>query len=231
MLTCPKERKVAEPKNDLNVIKNDALLQRCLLNNLDKVLAYFKQFVSRVSPQEIQKRISELTPQVNELQQKMKDTEQKYHEFVFDKDSDDINALRGDNGLVRYYKETYDHLLHDLQPLQQQLDAQNKLLAQIQNFELLKQLLDIKVKVDETQETISWQNSAAYASINRYDNEKDSDSSINYESMLRDYRAKLNDLCAEILKDKEIRAYLNILIAEENKRKIQSKQNPRNRMH
>ncbi len=222
-------------ENFNNNNNNDALLQRCLLDNMDKVLAYFKQSVGmqKTNSQQIQdisKRVSELTTQIDDLKQKMENTEQKYREFVYDNENDNINALRGDNGLVVYYKEKYNNLFREIQVLQKQLAEQNELLAPIQRFELLTQILDAQVKADEAQIAINWQQTAAYDAINRYDNDKeDDDSNVNYESMLRDYRARLDNLCAKALTDKEIRTYLNILIAEQHKRKIQSGNNPHHR--
>ena len=229
----PKERKVAKETNNLNKTKtNAALLQRCLLNNLDKVLAYFKQIVGHLNYENIKQCVTQLSKQINELQQKMDKITQEYHAFVYNSENDDINAVRGDNGLVKYYKETYDNLLRNIQDLQKQLDIQQDLLAQIQSFNLLKQLLDTKVRVDETQETINWQRSAAYASINRYDNDKeDEDQGASYEAMLRDYRAKLQNLCTAVLADKNIVAYLTILVAENNKRQAQSGTNSRSNIY
>ena len=228
-----KERKVAKATNNLNTTKNnDALLQRCLLDNLDKVLAYFKQIAGHLNYTNIQQHATKLSGTISELNTKMNKITQEYRAFVHNSENDDINAVRGDNGLVKYYKETYDNLLCNIQDLQKQLDVQLNLLAQIQSFNLLKQLLDAKVRVDETQETINWQRSAAYASINRYDNDKeDEDQGASYEAMLRDYRAKLQNLCTAVLADKNIVAYLTILVAENNKRKAQSGTNSRNHIY
>ncbi len=229
----PKERKVAKETNNLNKTKtNAALLQQCLLNNLDKVLAYFKQIAGHLNYTNIQQRATKLSGTISELNTKMNKITQDYRAFVHNSENDDINAVRGDNGLVKYYKETYDNLLCNIQDLQKQLDIQQNLLAQIQSFNLLKQLLDLKVRLDETQDAINWQQSAAYTSINRYDSDDDNNQEIkNYESSLRDYQEKLNKLCVKVLADKNIVAYLTILVAENNKRKAQSGTNSRSHIY
>ena len=210
---------------DLN--KSYETYREILLHNLPEITKYFKS-LGTYDPEklkEINNKITEIKKQQGDLKQKMVNITQRYSQFVFGGENSDINPLRGDNGLVDYYTETYNNTLTQERQLGQQLREiySDPLWKNSQIIDLLSQLFQKQLKINEVQESIAWQSSEAYKSISRYERDDDEDESEEiYNSLLHQYKKDLDNMCRKCMEYPEIVAYINMIIVNNNKQRIQN---------
>ena len=207
----------------------DEIYRNILLNNLPQIIKYFKSLGTH-NPEKLQKinnKIAQIKQQQCNLKQKMADITQMYRQFVFEGENSDINPLRGDNGLVGYYTETYNAMLTQERQLGQQLQEiySDPLWKNQQIVALLMQLFQKQAKVKEVQESINWRSSQEYQSISRY--ERDNELEEDYDDLLCRCRKDLEQTCKICLNYPEIIVYINAIIADNNRKNMRNARIPR----
>lgn len=216
-----KERIVADT-NKFNDTKTKALSQNVIVDNVQNLIKYFEK---RVSPniQDINKKITALKNKKEFLSGKMMQIMHEYDRFVFNGDGE-LNTVRGDNKLVGFYTDQYDNFSKQHQDIQNQLENLYNIQQQSVILGLLKEVFQLLLKIHEVNEAISWQTSAAYQSMSRYEKDEEVD---DYNRILEMYNSRLNNCCEQLLGFVDFKNYLSVLIAENNKNKMRGDANTR----
>ncbi len=208
--------------NKFNDTKTKALSQNVIVDNVQNLIKYFEK---RVSPniQDINKKITALKNKKEFLSGKMMQIMHEYDRFVFNGDGE-LNTVRGDNKLVGFYTDQYDNFSKQHQDIQNQLENLYNIQQQSVILGLLKEVFQLLLKIHEVNEAISWQTSAAYQSMSRYEKDEEVD---DYNRILEMYNSRLNNCCEQLLGFVDFKNYLSVLIAENNKNKMRGDANTR----
>lgn len=212
---------------NLDFKKSDEAYQRILLHNLPEIIKYFNSLGTHDPEklEEIRNRITMIKKQQGDLKQEKANITQMYRQCVFGDENSDISPLRDDNGLVDDYTETYNNALTQERQLGQQLQEiyNDPLWRNSQIKALLAQLFQKQLRINEIQESIAWQSSEAYKSISRYErNDDENETEEVYDKLLRQCKKDLDDMCKECLGYPEIVGYINIIIVNNSKQRIQN---------
>jgi hypothetical protein len=169
-----------------------------LCQNLPGIIRYFKNFSNDISKQIAEKQQYKARLVANLSTANTNKTVNKYTGEVEASDYDDY----------MFYISSVENAIQDLQS---KLNLPN----------LLNELLQTQIKKQEVQECINWQESAEYASINRYEKD-DEEPATNYNSLLQKYIDKEKVILEKCLQNKDLRNYLDMMVAEKSKRNIYS---------
>lgn len=197
-----------------------------LLDNLQSAIDCFKKQVETDGPSCHVTYVQKLNTQLESLSTRLDMIAQSYRSIVFD--DGEITTVRGDNKRALLYTERYDKVLNEKNKVQAQLNKINLAKQHVNILDLLKKIFTIQLKIDELQQIINWQESAEYASVHRYERDDDEDDKYDTKQRINQYTNDKEELIKKVLQYPEMKKYLDIIIAQEQKQKIvNSKTTPR----
>ena len=197
-----------------------------LLDNLQSAIDCFKKQVETDGPSCHVTYVQKLNTQLESLSTRLDMIAQSYRSIVFD--DGEITTVRGDNKRALSYTERYDKVLNEKNKVQAQLNKINLAKQHVNILDLLKKIFTIQLKIDELQQIINWQESAEYASVHRYERDDDEDDKYDTKQRINQYTNDKEELIKKVLQYPEMKKYLDIIIAQEQKQKIvNSKTTPR----
>lgn len=173
--------------------------QNVLLQNIPLIIGYVK---SQVKDNAQKIAISEQYISRYKKQLQTASTEKSINRYTGETESSDADDYKF------YIAQEEQHL--------SKLQSQSRYFGALQN--VLNDILDVQLRMNEIQEVLNWQSSAAYAAITRYD--PDEAPEVNYEEQIQQYENKLDVLCEKCLKYPEIQAYITMIISSKKKQKI-----------
>jgi len=198
-----------------------------LLDNLQSAIDCFKKQVETDDPSCPVTYVQKLNTKLESLSARLDMIAQSYRSIVFD--DGEITTVRGDNKRALSYTERYDKVLNEKNKVQAQLNKINLAKQHVDILDLLKKIFTIQLKIDELQQIINWQESAEYASVHRYERDDDKDDKYDkYDTKQRinQYTNDKEELIKKVLQYPEMKKYLDIIIAQEQKQKIVNSKTP-----
>ena len=189
-----------------------------LLDNLQSAIDCFKKQVETDGPSCPVTYVQKLNTQLESLSARLDMIAQSYRSIVFD--DGEITTVRGDNKRALSYTERYDKVLNEKNKVQAQLNKINLAKQHVDILDLLKKIFTIHLKIDELQQIINWQESAEYASVNRYERDDDEYDKYNTKQRINQYANDKEGLIKKVLQYPEMKKYLDIIIAQKKKKKI-----------
>lgn len=195
-----------------------------LLDNLQSAIDCFKKQVETDGPSCHVTYVQKLNTQLESLSTRLDKIAQSYRSIVFD--DGEITTVRGDNKRALSYTERYDKVLNEKNKVQAQLNKINLAKQHVDILDLLKKIFTIHLKIDELQQIINWQESAEYASVNRYERDDDEYDKYNTKQRINQYANDKEGLIKKVLQYPEMKKYLDIIIAQEQKQKIVNSKTP-----
>lgn len=195
-----------------------------LLDNLQSAIDCFKKQVETDGPSCPVTYVQKLNTQLESLSARLDMIAQSYRSIVFD--DGEITTVRGDNKRALSYTERYDKVLNEKNKVQAQLNKINLAKQHVDILDLLKKIFTIHLKIDELQQIINWQESAEYASVNRYERDDDEYDKYNTKQRINQYANDKEGLIKKVLQYPEMKKYLDIIIAQEQKQKIVNSKTP-----
>lgn len=195
-----------------------------LLDNLQSAIDCFKKQVETDGPSCHVTYVQKLNTQLESLSTRLDKIAQNYRSIVFD--DGEITTVRGDNKRALLYTERYDKVLNEKNKVQAQLNKINLAKQHVDILYLLKKIFTIQLKIDELQQIINWQESAEYASVHRYERDDDEDDKYDTKQRINQYTNDKEELIKKVLQYPEMKKYLDIIIAQEQKQKIVNSKTP-----
>ena len=195
-----------------------------LLDNLQSAIDCFKKQVETDGPSCHVTYVQKLNTQLESLSTRLDMIAQSYRSIVFD--DGEITTVRGDNKRALLYTERYDKVLNEKNKVQAQLNKINLAKQHVNILDLLKKIFTIQLKIDELQQIINWQESAEYASVHRYERDDDEDDKYDTKQRINQYTNDKEELIKKVLQYPEMKKYLDIIIAQEQKQKIVNSKTP-----
>ena len=195
-----------------------------LLDNLQSAIDCFKKQVETDGPSCHVTYVQKLNTQLESLSTRLDMIAQSYRSIVFD--DGEITTVRGDNKRALLYTERYDKVLNEKNKVQAQLNKINLAKQHVDILDLLKKIFTIQLKIDELQQIINWQESAEYASVHRYERDDDEDDKYDTKQRINQYTNDKEELIKKVLQYPEMKKYLDIIIAQEQKQKIVNSKTP-----
>ena len=195
-----------------------------LLDNLQSAIDCFKKQVETDGPSCPVTYVQKLNTQLESLSARLDMIAQSYRSIVFD--DGEITTVRGDNKRALLYTERYDKVLNEKNKVQAQLNKINLAKQHVNILDLLKKIFTIQLKIDELQQIINWQESAEYASVHRYERDDDEDDKYDTKQRINQYTNDKEELIKKVLQYPEMKKYLDIIIAQEQKQKIVNSKTP-----
>lgn len=195
-----------------------------LLDNLQSAIDCLKKQVETDGPSCHVTYVQKLNTQLESLSTRLDRIAQNYRSIVFV--DGEITTVRGDNKRALLYTERYDKVLNEKNKVQAQLNKINLAKQHVDILYLLKKIFTIQLKIDELQQIINWQESAEYASVHRYERDDDEDDKYDTKQRINQYTNDKEELIKKVLQYPEMKKYLDIIIAQEQKQKIVNSKTP-----